>query len=237
MSPAGNGYVWPVETAGTKQTEAGLRPGHEWREQARSERWLAIRDRLPGGAQMREVLLDDVIGDRRPRRILDLGTGGGALIADVRSLSPTAEAYGLDISPPLLAAARMSFVGEKGVHFREHDLLDPLPADLGRFDLVISAWVVHHLPDERKQQLYAEAFDLLEPGGLFCNMDLVALPTPELQRRALEVFTSMDDEEDSSDQPTLVETQLGWLRDTGFDNVDCYWKWLASAMLVGERPA
>mgnify|MGYP001817291049 CR=1 FL=1 len=186
---------------------------------------------------MREVLLDDVIGQRRPARILDLGTGGGALIADVRSLAPDSEAYGLDISPPLLAAARMNFVGEKGVHFREHDLLEPLPTEFGKFDLIISAWVIHHLPDERKQRLYSEAFDLLEPGGLFCNMDLVALPTAELQRRALEVFASVDDEEDASDQPAPVEAQLAWLSESGFENVDCYWKWLATARLVGERPA
>lgn len=185
---------------------------------------------------MREVLLDDVIGDRRPGRVLDLGTGSGALIADVRSVAPSAEAYGLDISPPLLAAARMDFAGEKGVHFREHDLLDALPTEFGKFDLIVSAWVIHHLPDERKIRLYEEAFDLLEPGGLFCNMDLVALSTPELQRRALEVFASVDDEEDASDQPAPVEAQLGWLRDAGFDNADCYWKWLATAMLVAERP-
>lgn len=226
-----------TQTVSSRAAAGGSRPGQEWREQARSERWLAIRDRLPGGAQMREVLLDDVIGDRRPRRVLDLGTGGGALIADVRSISPSAEAYGLDISPPLLAAARMSFAGEKGVHFREHDLTEPLPTGHGRFDLIVSAWVIHHLPDPRKEALYREAFELLEPGGLFCNMDLVALPTAELQRRALAVFASMDDEEDSSDQPAPVETQLGWLRDAGFANVDCYWKWLATAMMVGERPA
>ncbi len=88
-----------TQTAGAGPLEDVSRPGHEWREQARSERWLAIRDRLPGGAQMREVLLSDVIGDRRPQRVLDLGTGGGALIADVRSIAPGAEAYGLDISP------------------------------------------------------------------------------------------------------------------------------------------
>lgn len=232
-----------METSGTSQTTGEdlpggvIRPGQEWREQARSERWLAIRDRLPGGAQMREVLLDDVIGDRRPRRVLDLGTGGGALIADIRSIAPEAEAYGLDISPPLLAAARMSFAEDKGVHFREHDLSDPLPTEHGRFDLIVSAWVIHHLPDQRKQELYREAFDLLEPGGLFCNMDLVALPTAELQRRALAVFASMDDEEDSSDQPAPVDIQLDWLREAGLRNVDCYWKWLATAMLVGERPA
>ncbi len=130
----------------------------------------------------------------------------------------------------------MRFAEDRGVHFREHDLAEPLPTEHGRFDLIVSAWVIHHLPDERKRELYREAFDLLEPGGLFCNMDLVALPTAELQRRAHEVFATMDDAGESSDQPARVDTQLDWLREAGLRNVDCYWKWLATAMLVGERP-
>lgn len=213
------------------------KPGHEWKEGSRSERWLSIRNRLPRWDEMTSVLLDDVIGERRPARVLDLGTGGGALIGEVLAVAPSAEAVGLDLSPPLLAAARERFGSDSGVTFAEHDLSDPLPQDIGSFDLVVSSWVVHHLPDARKRALYREVFELVQPGGIFCNLDLVMLPTEELQRRALEVFASMDDEEDSSDQPAPVQPQLGWLSEAGFVNVDCYWKWLATAILVGERPA
>jgi SAM-dependent methyltransferase len=211
-------------------------PGQEWKESARSERWLSIRERLPKGREMTEVLLEDVIGDSPPSRVLDLGTGGGALIADIRSVAPDCEAHGLDLSPPLLAAARMRFARDHGVHFHEHDLAEKLPSDLGTFDLVVSAWVIHHLPDERKRSLYSEVLDLLEPGGTFCIIDLVAMNTPELQNRALEIFASISDEEDTSDQPAPIREQLDWLHESGFANVDCYWKWLATAMLVGERP-
>jgi Methyltransferase domain len=32
-----------------------------------------------------------------------------------------------------------------------------------------------------------------------------------------------------------IEIQLGWLRDIGFVEVDCYWKWLEMPLLIGYK--
>jgi len=209
--------------------------GHEWNETGRAERWLAVRDNLPHGEEMVRVLVEDVVEDRRPRRILDLGTGGGAMITGLLTVAPDAEYVGLDLSGPLLAASRGRFAESPLVSFRQHDLGQPLPSDLGAFDLVVSAWVIHHLPDVRKASLFSEVHELLNPGGRFCNMDLVT-SSPAVKERALNAFAQQDDEEDSSDQPASMESQLGWMREAGFESVDCYWKWLFTAMMVGDRP-
>ena len=50
-----------------------------------------------------------------------------------------------------------------------------IPAAL---DAVVTSMCVHHLPDERKQGLFAEIFDHLVPGGWYLNYDPVRAEDP-----------------------------------------------------------
>jgi tRNA (cmo5U34)-methyltransferase len=108
------------------------------------------------------------------------------------------------------------------------------------FDVIVSSMAIHHLVDERKRKLYAEIFDLLEPGGVFLNLERVASPTPSLRRRFRAAMghdhDTDHDTEHLSDRPLDLETQLLWLREIGFADVDCYWKWLELALLGGLKP-
>jgi SAM-dependent methyltransferase len=208
--------------------------GEGWRGEAVAEGWLGRPDRLPRWAEAESVVLADAIGRRVDARVLDLGTGDGYMLHALREAGCCAEGVGIDFSRPLLAAAVRRFEGDGTVRLLEHDLAQPLPGGLGTFDIVVSALAIHHLEDERKRGLYREAFAALKPGGVFCNIDCVAAPTAELHRRSQAAFNlTLDDERE--DRPAPLEAQLQWLRLAGFANADCYWKWLALAVIAGER--
>ena len=168
-------------------------------------------------------------------RVLDLGTGDGRLLALVLEARPKATGVGLDLSPPMLAAARERFAAEPRVELAEHDFAQPLPA-LGSFDAVVSCFAIHHVEHERKRELYAELFELLPAGGVFCNLEHVSSPSQRLRHRFCAEIGYPPDWEDPSNRLLDVETQLGWLREIGFADVDCMWKWREMALLAGVRP-
>ena len=167
-------------------------------------------------------------------RILDLGTSDGRLLSLVRREFLDTEAVAVDFSPTMLEAVRKRFAGESSVSVIAHNMDEALPA-LGEFDAVISSFAIHHLVYERKRALYAEIHGLLNPGGVFCNLEHVASPTPRLHQEFLERIGFTVETEDPSNKLLDVEIQLGWLREIGFADVDCAWKWRELALLVAIR--
>jgi SAM-dependent methyltransferase len=192
------------------------------------ERADSISHRADGEAALLEFIAPGT------QRILDLGTGDGRLLALVRQRHPDTDAFAVDFSPAMLEAARSRFAGEPRVAVVEHNMDHPLPA-LDKFDAVISSFAIHHLVHERKRALYAEISGLLNAGGVFCNLEHVASPTQRLHEEFLHRIGFTVETEDASNKLLDVETQLRWLREIGFADVDCQWKWRELALLTGVR--
>ena len=119
------------------------------------------------------------------RRVLDLGSGDGRLLALVKLARPEARAVALDFSMTMIDRLRDRFAADPSVSVIEHDMDDPLPASLGTFDAIVSSFAIHHLPHERKRAIYAEVYGLLAPRGVFCNLEHVASPTATLHEQFL----------------------------------------------------
>ena len=207
----------------------------EWSDPEHVAGYLDGADDFPHRAEGEGVLFDHLL-PREPGRVLDLGTGDGRLIRMLRARRPGIEAVGVDSSPLMLEEARRAFEGADGVEIRDHDLSAPLPPDLGRFDAVVSSFAIHHLPDARKRELYAEVLAVLEPGGLFANLEHVASPTERLHEAFFAAIGEPLSNEDPSDRTVDAWVQAGWLREAGYEDADCYWKWLEMALLIGIRP-
>ncbi|MEO6528941.1 MAG: class I SAM-dependent methyltransferase [Gemmatimonadaceae bacterium] len=196
--------------------------------------YLAIADKIPHRTAGEAALLEFI--PPTARRILDLGAGDGRLLALLRLDRPAFRGIAADLSPTMLDSARARFAGDPLIEVIEYDLDQRLP-DLGTFDAIVSCFAIHHCSHERKHSLYAEIFAALEPEGVFYNLEHVASPTPELHAQFLDALGITPEQEDQSNQLLDVQPQLEWMREIGYQQVDCHWKWRELALFGGIRPS
>jgi len=215
------------------------------------------------GSDLQLDIMASIIQQWRPSpsKLLDLGCGDGILGRFMITCFPEVEAVFVDFSDPMLEAARASLS-----HIQNTTILK---ADFGTdkwlesvephkpFDAIISGFAIHHQPDSRKKELYKESYELLNPGGVFLNLEHVQSSTPEVSNLFEEYFiehlhnfqlksnpeTSREIVADGfrnrpdkdEDQLVPVETQCEWLREIGFKDVDCYFKQFEIGLFGGRK--
>ena len=178
--------------------------------------------------------------------VLDLGTGTGLVSALILERFPRASLTLVDISEKMLSKARERFGKETGVRFAVMDYASsPLP---GEHDLVVSAMSIHHLPDAGKRTLFQRIFNALRPGGGFIHAEIVKGATESSEALCRKMWLdhlrrtdltgdqlSVIIERMSYDRTAPLEDQLNWLRDAGFDDVDCFYRYYNFAVYAGKR--
>jgi tRNA (cmo5U34)-methyltransferase len=209
-----------------------------WDRPEHANDYLGRASSIPHRTEGEATLLEFIPGTTC--RVLDLGTGDGRLLALVKAHLSSGnrpaelEAVAVDFSPSMLEAARKRFAADSSVTIVEHNLDEPFP-QLGKFDAVVSCFAIHHLLHERKRALYTEIYALLNSGGVFCNLEHVASPTQRLHEEFLHSIGYTVETEDRSNKLLDLHQQLEWLREIGFVDVDCHWKWRELALIVGRK--
>ena len=204
----------------------------EWTSAEHVGRYLSRADEYPRRLEGEGVLLDHV--PRGIPRILDLGTGDGRLLALLRADRPAMLGVGLDFSALMLDAARERFAGDERIELVEHDLTGRCPRS-GASTPWSPRWPSTTSSTSASARSTPRSSTSLEPGGTFANFEHVASPSHRLHLAFYAAIDEPLEHEDPSDRLLDVESQLAWLREVGFVDVDCYWKWLEMALLIARQ--
>jgi tRNA (cmo5U34)-methyltransferase len=163
-----------------------------------------VRSEIPDYDRLQEALAEATAAVPA-EAVLDLGSGTGVTAQRVLARHPGASLVGVDASDDMLVHARRLL---PEATFLVGDLADRVPA--GPFDLIVSAFAIHHLDAEAKAALFRRVASALAPGGRFVFLDVV-VPTTEVARPVpLEAGV---------DLPSSVDDQVGWLAAAGLHPV------------------
>ena len=82
------------------------------------------------------------------------------------------EVFGIDAAPEMIQVAERK-AAERQLDVRyEVALIEDIPFQDGKFDIVVSSLMLHHLPKDLKREGIAEISRILKPGGRFVAVDL-----------------------------------------------------------------
>ena len=195
-------------------------------------------------------------------KIIDLGCGNGRLASKLLDTYQRATLLALDGSSSMRQNAKqlLEGFGERAV-VEDFDLgTEDWRPRLADSDCVIASTCIAFLPDREKRRLFANICENLSDHGVFLIADLVAPPRPEIRRlhaathiRAIEtqsieqtgskdlfekgaqVTWDIHQNSRSDERPSSLFDQLTWLKEAGFEAVDCFWLRSGQAIFGGYK--
>jgi tRNA (cmo5U34)-methyltransferase len=235
-----------------------------WKLPAIVNRYLSYRAAIPMAQEQIGVMTSILKTRKQPvESFLDLGCGDGILGATVLGEYPTARGVLADFSEPMLQQAREQLkeyadqLAFENLDYGHPGWVNTMQA-YGPFDAVVSGYSIHHQPDSRKHQVYQEIFSLLNPGGWFINIEHVSSAAQlnidlfenhyvatryaiEKQEGGTRTFEQLAEEyrnrpDKAANILAPVERQCDWLREIGYEEVDCYFRIYELAVFAGRKP-
>jgi 2-polyprenyl-3-methyl-5-hydroxy-6-metoxy-1,4-benzoquinol methylase len=127
---------------------------------------------------------------QRGWRVADIGCGNGVLACEAAMLG--AEVDAIDISPAMLALAEIQAGNRKvAIRTRSAGLLS-FAYQPNSYDLVVSEFTLHHLPDFWKAVAMARIYNALKPGACFFLRDIVFVSMPDGSERDVEAWADFN---------------------------------------------
>jgi len=179
-------------------------------------------------------------------RVLDVGAGTGLFAGLVLRKYPNARLTLIDYSEKMLDGARQRFGPNAEVRYIVADYTAYEFTDT--YDVIVSSLSIHHLSHEDKRKLFAVLHRILRDGGIFVNADQTRGTTPETdayyKRRWLAAVQASglpqhlidaSVERRKHDINASVDEQIRWMREAGFRDVDCMYKYFEFAVFCGRK--
>ena len=166
-----------------------------------------------------------MLGVKKGWRVADIGCGHGLLACEAALLGADVDA--IDISPAMLALAEVEAKDRKvAIRTRSAGLLS-FAYEPDSYDLIVSEFTLHHLPDFWKAVALSRIFAALKPGANFYLRDIVFASMPDGIERDIEEWAEFSIKNHDFDRMSVVthmrdeHSTFGWviermLTDAGF---------------------
>jgi len=200
-----------------------------------------IRTFIPDYQEMLDVAAGAVPTDAR--RIVDLGTGTGALASRCLARARRARLVGIDSDPDILRMA-VQRLGSRASFISGSFLEVELPA----CDTIVASFALHHVRTRHaKGRLYQRFRKVLVRGGRFVGVDCHPSPRPALAREQMAAWArhlrgayspaesrKLLNAWGHEDTYVPLAAEVGLMEAAGF-RVDILWRKGAFAVLIGSR--
>jgi 2-polyprenyl-3-methyl-5-hydroxy-6-metoxy-1,4-benzoquinol methylase len=131
-----------------------------------------------------------MLGVRKGWRVADIGCGNGVLATEAALMG--AEVDAIDISPAMLALAEVYARDRRAPVRTQSAGLLSFAYQPNSYDLIVSEFTLHHLPDFWKAVAMARIFAALKPGANFYLRDIVFVSMPDGCERSVEQWADFN---------------------------------------------
>lgn len=204
---------------------------------------------IPQYGVMRQTVKDIAMAYmKNGTAIIDVGCAKGDAIARLAHMFPKMNFYGLDVSEAMLASAEERFKDQLNVQISYMDLKESI--DVGeRASVIFSVLTIQFTPIEYRMQIIQSIYDQLEEGGCLILVEKVLGDSAELDTLFRERYHALKGKNGYSQEDiarkklalegVLVPITAKWneqmMRSAGFNQIDCFWRWMNFAGWVAVK--